>query len=142
MGAHLPHAYPQGGNCSVPGLISLLLRDNHCAHDITYAVGSCPGNFSPNCVSAVLIFWTFLYIINCGRAVLIVFRLFSEWVALYIVEVLMCLWEKVNSGSIYFSIFPNLNHHNFILHSNDWFNSAHAMTKEMWGDLGNLLEIN
>lgn len=41
---------------------------------------------------------------SCGRAVLIVLRSFSEYVAFYVVEASVCLWEEVSSGSSYSSL--------------------------------------
>ena len=44
----------------------------------------------------------FLYIFSGRKSVLLVFRLSSEVVVLYVVVVLVCLKEEVKSGSSYF----------------------------------------
>lgn len=41
----------------------------------------------------------------CKKAVLLVFRLFSVRVALYIVAVLVCVWREVSSGFFHSAIF-------------------------------------
>ena len=48
--------------------------------------------------------WFFIYNLGCGRAVLLVFRLFSERVAFYVDVVLMSSWGEVNPGSSYSAI--------------------------------------
>jgi len=46
----------------------------------------------------------FLYIFSCERAFLLVFRLFSERVVLYVHVVLVFSWAEVSSGSFYYTI--------------------------------------
>lgn len=49
----------------------------------------------------VVLMWSFLYIRLCGKSFLLVFNLLSEIVVFYVVIVLVCLWEEVNSRSPY-----------------------------------------
>ena len=52
--------------------------------------------------------WLFRYIFSCGRAVLLVFRSFSERIALCVVVALACPREDVNSGPSHCSAFENI----------------------------------
>ena len=108
MGVHLPSAGPpgwgpqrgaqtthaSGGTSKV--VISLLLT-GHC----TRKVGSDETESQPLLPISV---WPSLYILSCRRSVLLVFRLFSQIVVLYILVVLVCPWEEGNSESFYSTI--------------------------------------
>lgn len=43
-------------------------------------------------------------VLDCGRTILLVFRLFSDTVAPFVVVDLLHLWKEVNSGFSYFVI--------------------------------------
>ena len=47
----------------------------------------------------------FFFIFSCKRAVLPILRLFSEWIAFYVVVASLFLWEDISSGSSYSAIF-------------------------------------
>lgn len=76
-------------------------RDIQCG-----AWSSCSGFcswplLSPSCPS-----WCgFFFISLWSRAVLLVFRSFSEWVALCVLSASVCLWVEVSSGCSYSAIF-------------------------------------
>lgn len=48
--------------------------------------------------------WFLLYVFSCGIFLLLVFSLLSWIVALWAVEILVCPWKEVSSGSSYFGI--------------------------------------
>lgn len=74
-------------------MISLLLA-SHCTRSV-----------APDKTTALLFLslsmWLFLFVFSCRKASLLVFRSFLERVVLYVVAVLVCLWEEVSSGSSY-----------------------------------------
>lgn len=81
---------PSSGRTSTPQ-ISLLL------------MVCCAGVLIPTMAQplAPFLMWLFLLIFSCGRAVLLVFRLFLEKVTQCVVAAVVCLGEEVSSGSSY-----------------------------------------
>ena len=67
--------------------------------------------------------WLFPSIFSCRKAVLVIFRSFSEGVMLY-VAALMCLWEDVNSGFSSSTIFPISRSDSFLKVSKIKYNST------------------
>lgn len=74
-------------------VISLLLVNHH------------NGGMSPDQTTSLPLLpfsiWLFLYSFNCGRAVLLAFRLSSERVTPYVVAALGCPWAEVSSEPSY-----------------------------------------
>ena len=62
-----------------------------------------PGR-EPNMGLDPLLFGGLLQVLNCRKSVLLVFRLFSEIVVLYVVVVSVSSWDNVSSGSSYSTI--------------------------------------
>ena len=98
---------PRAGAPNV-GLEPFALRKDLQVCDILFLCGSLARSVGPDWIVSLPppthldVF--FLYILNCIRAILLVFRSFSEKVVLYVVVVLLCLWEEVSSGSSYSTI--------------------------------------
>lgn len=64
--------------------------------------------------------WPFLCILSCRKYVLLVFKLFSEIVVLFVVVVLVYLWEEVCSGSSYFAILIQTSLSLFLFQQRNW----------------------
>lgn len=72
---------------------------------------------SPSCPS-----WCgFFFISLWSRAVLLVFRSFSEWVALCVLSASVCLWVEVSSGCSYSAIFSVVSFWFFFFLNGCWF---------------------
>lgn len=56
--------------------------------------------------------WPFLYILSYKKSVQLVFRSFSVIVALFLVVIWLCPWEKVISGSSYSATLTPPSYHN------------------------------
>lgn len=92
------------------GSDSLLLMENlgNCNYPLfvgcTLSVISCDYITSLPFLSLSLWLWFLLSIFSCRRSFLLTFWSFSSRVGLYIVAILVCLWEELRSESSYYTI--------------------------------------
>ena len=94
-------------------------------------VGCCTKGVNPRQTASSLLLpislCLFLFILSCGKSFLLVFRSFSEVIALYVVAILVYLWE-VSTGSSHSTILshgsvkdffpPKRKHNRFLLSFN------------------------
>lgn len=108
MGTHLPVQVSPGKDPSMGSVRGLVPWGTSAAFITLLLWGHCTwGVDSDSTTSLALLplqMWPCLYILSCRKSVLLVFRLVSEMVVLYVVAVSVCPWDDMSSGSSYSAI--------------------------------------